>query len=205
MKDELVFLGWRVKGGSKDVPLDRTFEALGVILDLSQVLAQKPFLFVSSKPGRAEAIRKSINEVLDVGKIAGVVAQRIRGKLVFSRAQTFGRIGAMASHLLKDVTLLGSQEARLDRATRFALSFWHDFLKDPILRTVPLSPHRRPLVLLTDGSCMEREGEFFAGFGGVMIDPEDGAYECFHGKVEGILCRSSRTEARNLRLWGRQK
>ena len=65
---------------------------VGVIFDLSQVLAQKPSLFVSNKPGRAEAIRKSINDVLDAGKIAGVPAQKIRGKLVFSRAQTFGRI-----------------------------------------------------------------------------------------------------------------
>ena len=140
MKEGLAFLGWRVKGGSKDLPLDRTFGVLGVIFDLSQVLDPKPFLFVSNKPGRAEAIRKSINEVLDAGKIAGVVAQRIRGKLVFSRAQTFGRIGAMASHLLKDVTLLGSQEARLDRATRFAVSFWHDYLKTPYPGLYPSLP-----------------------------------------------------------------
>ena len=142
---------------------------------------------MSNKPGRAGAIRKSISEVLDAAKIAGAVAQRIRGKLVFSSAQTFGRIGAMAPHLLIDVILLGSQEARLDRATRFALSCWHDFLKDPLPRTVPLSPHRGPLVLLTDGCCVEKEGEIFAGFGGVMIDPEDGAYEFFQGKVEGEL------------------
>ena len=40
-------------------------------------------------------------------------------------------------------------------------------------------------MLLTDGCCMEKEGDVFAGFGGVMIDPEDGAYEFFQGKVEG--------------------
>lgn len=206
VKEGLVFLGWRVKGGSKDVPLDRTFGALGVIFDLSQVLAKKPFLFVSNKPGRAEAIRKSINEVLDAGKIAGVVAQRIRGKPVFSRAQFFGRVGAMAPHLLEDVTLLGSQEARFDRAIRFALSFWHDFLKDPIPRTVPLSPHRRQLVLLTDGCCVEKGGEIFAGFGGVMIDPENEACEFFQGKVDGeFLQILTHTEARSFRLWGRQK
>ena len=34
---------------------------------------------------------------------------------------------------------------------------------------------------------MEKEGEIFAGFGGVMLDPEDGAYEFFQGKVEGIV------------------
>ena len=113
-----------------------------MIFDLTHVLAPRPFLFVSNKPGRAEAIQKSIAEVLDAGKLAGVVAQLIRGKLVYTRTQIFGRIGAMASHLLKDVTLLGSQEVRSDRATRFALSFWHDFLKDPIPRTVPLSPQR---------------------------------------------------------------
>jgi hypothetical protein len=110
---------------------------------------------------------------------------RIRGELVYAKAQTFGRTGAMASNLLKDIALLGSQEARLDRATKFALSFWHDFLLDPVPRTVPLSPHRRPLVIFTDGCCMEKDGEIFAGFGGVMIDPEDGAYEFFQGKVEG--------------------
>ena len=32
VKEGLAFLGWRVKGGDKDVPLDRTFGALGVIL-----------------------------------------------------------------------------------------------------------------------------------------------------------------------------
>ena len=134
MKEGRAFLRWRVKGGDKDVPLGRTFGALGVIFDLTQALAPKPFLFVSNKPGRAEAIRKSIAEVPDAGKIAGVVAQRIRGKMVYASTQIFGRIGAMAPHLLKDVTFLGSQEARLDRATRFAFSFWHDFLKEPIPR-----------------------------------------------------------------------
>ena len=29
------------------------------------------------------------------------------------------------------------------------------------------------------------EGDMFAGVGGVMLDPEDGAYEFFQGKVEG--------------------
>ena len=36
-----------------------------------------------------------------------------------------------------------------------------------------------------DGCCLEKDGDIFAGFGGVMLDPEDGAYEFFQGKVEG--------------------
>lgn len=99
-----------------------------------------------SSPQRTVAINKSIAEVLNAVKTAGVAAERIRGKLAHTKAQIFGRIRAMAMHLLKHVTLLGSQETRLDKATRFASSFRHDFLKDYILRTTPLSSHCKRLV-----------------------------------------------------------
>ena len=46
VEEGLAFLGWRVKGGSKDVLLNKTSGALGVTFDLSQVFGPKPFLSV---------------------------------------------------------------------------------------------------------------------------------------------------------------
>ena len=93
----------------------------------------------------------------------------------------------MASNLLKDVANLGGQEISLGREARLAFTYWFDFLENPLPRVVPLSPNRRPLVILTDGCCEEQEGHIQAGFGGIMFDPEDNGYEYFRGEVEGEL------------------
>ena len=37
-KDLMTLLGWRMKGGDKDEPLAHSFEALGVVFDLSEIV-----------------------------------------------------------------------------------------------------------------------------------------------------------------------
>jgi len=186
LKEGLDLLGWKLKA-DKETPLDSSFIALGVVFDLSQCFHKVPNLVVKNKPGRPEAIRADIAKILNTRKISGILAQRVRGKMVFARAQTFGRVGAMANNLLREVVALGGQEITTSPAVTLAMQYWHDFLDKPPPRIVPLSPHRQPIVIFTDGCCQGEDGIVEAGFGGVMYDPEDGAYEYFKGMVEGVF------------------
>ena len=80
----------------KDKKMAETFVALAVEFDLSETTLDEPALVVRNKPGRAEEIEKAIKRHLRVGLMSPAEASQLRGRLVFSNSQTFGRMGALA-------------------------------------------------------------------------------------------------------------
>jgi len=70
----------------------------------------------------------------------------------------------------------------LDVDTLWALKFWQDTLPDAKPREVHLAGFRQPLVIFSDGCCdpsFSSPSGVKAGYGGIMFDPEDNAYEFF--------------------------
>jgi hypothetical protein len=99
-KEFMEALGWRIKE-EKEKPFRPRFEALGVVIDVSQVADRfEPVVIISNKPERVAEIQGKIEEVLDTGRMSQPEAAELRGRLVFSNSQVFGRQGAMASYYL---------------------------------------------------------------------------------------------------------
>ena len=88
-------LGWEVKA-SKDKPLEETFVALGVEFDLSSTTKEEAAFHVKNKPERVAEIQRTIRGNPESGQMPPAEASQLRGRLVFSNSQTFGRMGALA-------------------------------------------------------------------------------------------------------------
>ncbi len=95
----LELLGWDIEK-SKEKPMDKSFVALGVNFDLGQALGKDPKIVVSNKKERIKDIVAKIREHLRRDEISAAEAAELRGKLVFSNSQTYGRMGALAYHCL---------------------------------------------------------------------------------------------------------
>ena len=109
-------------------------------------------------------------------------AARLAGRLVFARSQIFGRVGSLALRVLhRRASSLVSREG-LDAETLWALQWWKATLPEAEPRVVRLAGFRQPLIIFTDGCCDPNESSgsgVDAGYGAIMLDPEDNAYEHF--------------------------
>ena len=140
-----------------------------------------PTLKVVNTASRIENIVSSIEEILSSGDITTQQASRLAGKLVFARSQVFGRVGSLALRILYKRTHLATK-AGLDAETKWALWWWKRTLPTAEPRIVHLAGHRQPLVIFSDGYCDPDETSSSgvrAGYGALMFDPEDNAYEYF--------------------------
>lgn len=181
-KEFLSHLGWTVKGGDKDKDPADVFTALGVSFDLKDMTAPSPTLRVVNTQGRIDNIVASIEEILKKGFMTSLDAARLAGKLVFARSQIFGRVGSLALRALhRRASALVPREG-IDSETLWALHWWKATLPDAEPRVVCLAGYRQPLIIFTDGCCDPNESSesgVDAGYGGIMFDPEDNAYEYF--------------------------
>ena len=93
-------LGWEVKRG-KDKLTSDLFTALGVNFDLARaILGSDPQIVVKNKESRIEEICLRIHECLQRGEMKAAEATELRGKLIFSNSQTYGKMGALAYYQL---------------------------------------------------------------------------------------------------------
>jgi hypothetical protein len=89
-------LGWKVsRDAKKDMPFASSFVVLGVSLSFQRVRLGE--IVVSHKPRRVEDLKIEIAALCDRGRITPAQAASVRGKLLYSAAQCFGRGGALAT------------------------------------------------------------------------------------------------------------
>eukprot|EP00438_Fugacium_kawagutii_P011611 Skav216067 [mRNA] locus=scaffold389:28036:29832:+ [translate_table: standard] len=92
----LKLLGWRSsEKPHKRLPFAESFEALGVLFDLSSSINGK--IVVRNKPSRVSQICDEVDAVLAAGSFTPAQATALRGKLQFAETHTFCR--ALASNL----------------------------------------------------------------------------------------------------------
>jgi len=202
-KDVLNLLGWSVKA-DKDLPLAESFPALGVMFDLKKCCDEVPVLVVKNTEDRIKEIRNEIRDRLKTGELSAAQASQLRVRLVFANSQTFGRMGAMAFHYLgRRAHMIGASK-KMDAELRWALEWWDTHMSSAKERHIQLTNVRRPLYLFTDGSCepdAQQACGIKAGYGAVMYDPEDNAYEFFQGEIGAPLNNSHAQWAEETNCW----
>ena len=150
------------------------------MFDLSEMPKPAPTLKISNTESRILNIIESIDEILLEGTISSLQAARLAGKLVFARSQFFGRVGSLALKTLHRRASSSVANKALDAETAWALGWWRRTLPNAEPRSVCLAGHRQPLVIFTDGCCDPNEESASgvdSGYGAIMFDPEDNAYE----------------------------
>ena len=159
---------------------------MGVLFDLSECCTEVPVLVVKNTEDRIKEIRAEIKERLHTSQLSAAQASQLRGRLVFANSQTFGRMGAMAFHYLgRRAHMIGASK-KMDVELRWALEWWHTHMGTAKERRIQITNVRRPLYIFTDGSCepdAQKTCGITAGYGAVMYDPEDNAYEFFQGEI----------------------
>jgi len=184
-------LGWDVKV-SKDKPMSRTFTALGVDFDLTELKSDDPRVVVANKPDRIKEICKKIETHLGQESMTPAEAAELRGRLVLSNSQTYGRMGALAYHYLGRKANKSGDSGALSQDVMWALRWWKKHVAEAKPRTVRVGKQRSPLYVFTDGSCdpdRSKQVGVKAGYRVVMFDPEDGALELFGCEVSDDLMR----------------
>ena len=132
---------------------------------------------VANKKGRREKIEATVRAILEAGCNDLNLLQSLRGLVGFSRAQCFGRCGAVALNAIS--VLMARQLGPLRDSDIAQLEFWPKYFAVAKPRVVRLRDGRRPALVWIDGS---EEGAT-VGVGGVLVDPEIGCIEAFGGLV----------------------
>ncbi len=183
-------LGWEVKV-SKDKPMAERFTALGVEIDLSHLGEEDPRIVVENKAERVKEICDRIEEHLKTESMTPAEAAELRGRLVFSNSQTFGRMGALTYHYLGQKAHKSGDSSAISKDVLWSLKWWRNHVAHAKPRTVRVGRQRKPVYIFTDGSCdpdPRNPSGVRSGYGAIMYDPEDCSLETFGGYMaEPIL------------------
>ncbi len=189
--DVLGMLGWGIKEG-KGSAFSNEFEALGVTFDTRNATTMTPTSKIANTEQRVRGLKKDIGRILSIGRLTAAEAAKLRGRLVFSNSQVFGRVGAMAFYHLGRRADKGGQVTSLDAQLRWCLKWWSNHLASTEPRTVPLGRQVRPVYLFTDGACEPKAGGHFgisATYGAVLFDLMDNTFESYGGEANEALLR----------------
>jgi hypothetical protein len=153
-------------------------------------------LIVENKPDRIKGISDRIDRHLADDSMTPAEAAELRGRLVFSNSQTYGRTGALAYYQLGIKAKGNGPLHFMTSDLKWALRWWKSHLQNSKPRMVRVGPQRKPLYLFTDGSCEPDEEARLgikAAYGAVMYDPEDECVETFGAEIsEELLTLLSR-------------
>ena len=140
---------------------------------------------ISNKPAWIIDDRAAVAEVLRVGRCTPAAMRKLRGRLTSLTSQTFGRWGAFASRMLRDLAEGAGGPRDLKPLERIGLEWIERFLRRPPPRKVTFGETRKHVVLLTDGAV-----EDVVTVGAVMFDPESGKLEYAGAEVPDHVARS---------------
>ena len=106
MEAVLDLLGWKYKeSGDKALPFQQVFPSLGVLFDCTQAISGR--LEIKDKPGRVEQVLEILSAAAEKGQLTAPAAESLRGKLQYTRSQTFGGAGAVGLQALGSYTQSG--------------------------------------------------------------------------------------------------
>jgi len=176
-------LGWQVKEASQLAATPK-FKALGVVVDMARVRGESA-IYVSNKPERVAEDRAMLSQMIQTNRASPALARRLRGRLQYACSQTFGRSGAFAARLLRDLASAKGGERRLTFDEALAAKWWHQYLAEASPRKIRLKPELPPVLVLTDGAVEE-----YASVGGVLYDPVTKRFEFFGARVPDAIAES---------------
>jgi hypothetical protein len=175
-------LGWTTKAQRPFAPV---FDVLGVVCDLTDASSGRcRFL---NKPERIAEIASTVDHVVEKGYITRGEARSLRGRIVFARAQVFGKCGAVALRALSDIAESTKGSPALGPNAEAALSWLVRMLRSSRPREVRVRAEP-PVFLFVDAACEDRDGPGLprVTVGGVLFDaarPDLGP--CYFGTEVG--------------------
>eukprot|EP00971_Amphidinium_carterae_P321511 6390812-Amphidinium_carterae.2 len=174
-------LGWTVTTDErKTFPFSSSFTALGVEIDLRKVPGG--LIEVHNKPGRVEAIKSSIGEVLKAGTFSKHEASSLKGKMQFADSQHYCRLGCITTRMLSNCVAFTKGDIRVTDELRTALEWFAFILDEAPSRCLKLKAPSRPKRVYTDGAC-EGTNRAVGTFGGILFDESKERPEFFAGSV----------------------
>jgi len=173
-------LGWKVQEDpEKTQDFSTRFLALGVVFNC-EGLGGGAFQ-VEDKPGRVEGVLAALDAAAQRGALPPPEAAALRGKLQYTRSQTFGRAGAPGLQALRRFEA-GGQAGGAELAE--LAGFWRAHFQARRPRQLWIRARPPPLLLFTDGAVEPVGGVAVATIGGVLFDPTQRCtVEYFSGTV----------------------
>ena len=175
----MTILGWALKKkkGSLEWPRNQ-FQCLGVQIVFDKLLVTK----VQNVQSRIEKIKEIFRGMEQARVIGEQELASLRGKMQFSNAQVYGRIGARAFHVLNKATQPIPGYAWRGSEVEEAIRWWIQTVDRMPPRTLDHKDRRLPVRIFTDGAC-EGEASESTTYGAVLFDPEDGSVEAFGAEM----------------------
>jgi hypothetical protein len=182
--DVMVLLGWEIKKVEGTIPtFGWTFSALGVNFDLNRQEEDK--VVIQDKPERAARITGLIRKIVDSKYVNQKSIAVLQGILAYTRAQCFGRCGAVSLHYLS--ALASGAVKKVDNEVVEHLLFWPKYLEQARPRIVRMNNEEVPVLIYVDGAEEEEEEGSGVGVGALIHDPATGLKEAFGGEVPKAL------------------
>ena len=165
-------LGWKLSSDAdKDLPFSKSFAALGVVFDLSDVHSGS--FTIGNTEKRKSEIEGRIDDILARNVLSPAESMSLRSRLTFAEAQIFGRGAKLALHCIGGPGRSGRTLRPLDEDIVFHLKW----MKERIVQAPPRRVEvldRDTVYIFLDGACTcagEEDGDWTGtSIGGVLVD-----------------------------------
>eukprot|EP00438_Fugacium_kawagutii_P024616 Skav227275 [mRNA] locus=scaffold3803:159824:160804:- [translate_table: standard] len=153
----------------KELPFAQRSELLGVVLDSSE--STKGVVRVSNKEDRLDELSKTVQSILDQGRVIPRDLPSLFGRALFVESQLLGRAGRLALSELRALEKQNAASVKLTDIQMQAFTVLLDRYKHNIPRTIKNLRTELPVVVFTDGACEQVDGDLLCTIGGVLWDP----------------------------------
>ena len=166
----LSLLGWRFSlKDSKRRPAARTFDALGVTVDLSE----SPLGKIKVGAGRVEQISGQVSQILATGRLTVAVAAALRGRLQLAESNMFGRIVRQRMRRFHNRASGSDSSSHINMDLREELEWAKDFVKVCKPRYVEAARSTSRAIIFTDAALEDNDS--VASVGAVIyLESTDG-------------------------------
>eukprot|EP00971_Amphidinium_carterae_P249718 4956549-Amphidinium_carterae.1 len=143
---------------------------LGVTVDFNG--SDQGFVQVKNKETRVKELIVTLRAFLDKACMTRAEASSLRGRMLFADAQHYCRLGCVSSRAV-GVRAAGPEQSQHITEELFqALGWFCRILVEAPVRSIPLAPLAKPVVIFTDGACEGPDGTK-ATIGGIKFDPNE--------------------------------
>ena len=158
-------LGWRfAEGGTKAPPFDKTFSALGVDIDVSNMSNGQ---VIDNTVSRKKDLCETLETCLKANKLSRHDASKLRGRMQFTAGQLYGRV---AKTCFGHVTMhaYSTKGAMLNSSTTKALALYNNMLMNQGPRCLSCRS-TDTWYFFTDASFEMENDIVTSGHGGVLL------------------------------------
>ena len=124
---------------------------------------------MTDKEGRVEESLALLEGAAKAGRLRAPEAASLRGRLQYTRSQTFGRTGAVGLQALSALASTAGMAATL--GIRDLADFWLEHFRARCPRRINVFDDRPPVCVFTDGAVESEDCGKRVTIGGVLFDP----------------------------------